>query len=76
MDQTLGWPSASGSRAAGGDAGGSLRWLGDVAMWATELVAQGAWCRPAALGAHGGRSASRRPSPRALGPGAGGRESG
>ena len=37
----LGWLVGVGAGQLGLDAGPSLRWLGEVAVWATELVAQG-----------------------------------
>ncbi|HVE45480.1 MAG TPA: DEAD/DEAH box helicase [Acidimicrobiales bacterium] len=37
----LGWLVGVGAGQLGHDAGPSVRWLGDVAVWATELVAQG-----------------------------------
>ncbi|HUP70171.1 MAG TPA: DEAD/DEAH box helicase [Acidimicrobiales bacterium] len=37
----LGWLVGVGAGQVGHDAGPSVRWLGDVAVWATELVAQG-----------------------------------
>ncbi len=39
--QTLGWLVGIGAGQVGGDVAPSLRWLGDVAVWGTELVAQG-----------------------------------
>lgn len=37
----LGWLVGVGAGQLGGEAGPSVRWLGDVAVWATELVALG-----------------------------------
>jgi len=39
--RALGWLVAVGAGQAGHDAGPSVRWLGEIATWATELVAQG-----------------------------------
>jgi superfamily II DNA or RNA helicase len=41
LSQTLGWLVGIGAGQAGEEAGSSLRWLGEVAIWGTELVAQG-----------------------------------
>ncbi|MDE3203804.1 MAG: DEAD/DEAH box helicase [Acidobacteriota bacterium] len=41
LSQTLGWLVGIGAGAAGDEVGSSLRWLGEVALWGTELVAQG-----------------------------------
>ncbi len=41
LSQTLGWLVGIGAGHAGQEVGASLRWLGEVALWGTELVAQG-----------------------------------
>ena len=41
LSQTLGWLVGVGAGQAGEDVGPSLRWLGEVALWGTELVALG-----------------------------------
>jgi superfamily II DNA or RNA helicase len=41
LSQTLGWLVGIGAGQAGEAVGPSLRWLGEVARWGTELVAQG-----------------------------------
>ena len=41
LSQTLGWLVGVGAGQAGDSVGASLRWLGEVAMWGTELVALG-----------------------------------
>ncbi len=39
--QTLGWLVAIGAGQVRADLGASLRWLGEIAVWGTELAAQG-----------------------------------
>ncbi|HEX4863443.1 MAG TPA: hypothetical protein VFV02_05190, partial [Acidimicrobiales bacterium] len=41
LSQTLGWLVGVGAGQVGEGVGPSLRWLGDIAVWGTELVAQG-----------------------------------
>jgi superfamily II DNA or RNA helicase len=41
LSQTLGWLVGIGAGQAGEEAGASLRWLGEIALWGTELVALG-----------------------------------
>ena len=41
LSQTLGWLVGIGAGQAGEVVGPSLRWLGEVARWGTELVAEG-----------------------------------
>jgi superfamily II DNA or RNA helicase len=41
LSQTLGWLVGIGAGQAGERIGPSLRWLGEVALWGTELVAMG-----------------------------------
>jgi superfamily II DNA or RNA helicase len=41
LSQTLGWLVGIGAGQAAEEAGSSLRWLGEVALWGTELVASG-----------------------------------
>ena len=41
LSQTLGWLVGVGAGQAGDAVGPSLRWLGEIALWGTELVAQG-----------------------------------
>jgi len=41
LGQTLGWLVGVGAGQLAPDAGSSLRWIGQVAVWANELVAQG-----------------------------------
>ena len=53
IDQTLGWLVAVGSGQLSDGVAPSLRWLGDVAVWATELVAQGRMVPTLRRSAHG-----------------------
>ncbi|HET9076134.1 MAG TPA: DEAD/DEAH box helicase [Acidimicrobiales bacterium] len=41
LSQTLGWLVGVGAGQAGDTTGPSLRWLGEIALWGTELVALG-----------------------------------
>ena len=41
LSQTLGWLVGIGAGQVGEGVGPSLRWLGEIAVWGTELVAQG-----------------------------------
>jgi superfamily II DNA or RNA helicase len=41
LSQTLGWLVGIGAGHAGENIGASLRWLGEIALWGTELVAAG-----------------------------------
>jgi hypothetical protein len=41
LSQTLGWLVGIGAGQSGEQVGASLRWLGEIALWGTELVAQG-----------------------------------
>ena len=41
LSQTLGWLVGIGAGQVGEEVGPSLRWLGEIAVWGTELVAQG-----------------------------------
>jgi superfamily II DNA or RNA helicase len=41
LSQTLGWLVGIGAGHAGEEVGPSLRWLGEIALWGTELVALG-----------------------------------
>lgn len=58
LSQTLGWLVGIGAGQAGDEAGSSLRWLGEIALWGTELVAQGHMV-PVLRSATGGTSGSR-----------------
>jgi superfamily II DNA or RNA helicase len=58
LSQTLGWLVGIGAGQAGDEAGPSLRWLGEVALWGTELVAEGHMV-PVLRSATGGASGSR-----------------
>jgi len=42
VGEVLGWLVAAGAGQVGADVGPSVRWLGQVAMWAVELAARGA----------------------------------
>ncbi len=42
VGEVLGWLVATGAGQVGADVGNSVRWLGQVAMWAVELAARGA----------------------------------
>ena len=59
LSQTLGWLVGIGTGHAAEEAGSSLRWLGEIAVWGTELVALGHMV-PVLRSATGG-SASARP---------------
>ncbi|MGH9056828.1 MAG: SNF2-related protein, partial [Acidimicrobiales bacterium] len=41
LSQTLGWLVGVGAGQVGEGVGASLRWIGEIAVWGTELVAQG-----------------------------------
>ena len=58
LSQTLGWLVGIGAGQAGEEAGSSLRWLGEVASWGTELVALGHMV-PVLRSATGASSSSR-----------------
>jgi hypothetical protein len=63
LSQTLGWLVGVGAGHAAEAVGPSLRWLGEVAMWGTELVALGHMVpvlRSASGGASSGKSAPSR----------------
>ncbi|MBV9661187.1 MAG: DEAD/DEAH box helicase [Acidimicrobiales bacterium] len=63
LSQTLGWLVGVGAGHAEDRIGPSLRWLGEVARWGTELVAQGHMV-PVLRAATGGASGSRTGSAR------------
>jgi superfamily II DNA or RNA helicase len=63
LSQTLGWLVGIGAGQAAEEAGSSLRWLGEVALWGTELVAQGHMV-PVLRSATGSGSGSRPGSAR------------
>jgi superfamily II DNA or RNA helicase len=42
VGEVLGWLVAAGAGQVGADVGPSVRWLGQIAMWAVELAARGA----------------------------------
>jgi hypothetical protein len=56
--QTLGWLVGIGAGQVGDHIGPSLRWLGEVAAWGTELVADGRMV-PILRGSTGGQSGGR-----------------
>ncbi|HMC38741.1 MAG TPA: hypothetical protein VKI19_03705, partial [Acidimicrobiales bacterium] len=58
LSQTLGWLVGIGAGQSGDEVGPSLRWLGEVALWGTELVAQGHMV-PVLRSATGGTSSAR-----------------
>ncbi len=63
LSQTLGWLVGIGAGQAVEEVGPSLRWLGEVALWGTELVAEGHMVpvlRSATAGSSGGRPGSGR----------------
>jgi hypothetical protein len=63
LSQTLGWLVGIGAGQGGDGVGASLRWLGEVARWGTELVAQGHMVpvlRAATTGSTGPRQQSGR----------------
>ena len=69
ISQTLGWLVGVGAGQGGDRIGPSLRWLGEIALWGTELVAQGRMV-PVVRGASGRqlrRPAGGRTAPGALG---------
>jgi SNF2-related domain/SNF2 Helicase protein/Helicase conserved C-terminal domain len=57
--QTLGWLVGVGAGQAGDRIGPSLRWAGEIALWGTELVAQGRMV-PVVRGANAGGSGNRQ----------------
>lgn len=57
--QTLGWLVGVGAGQAGDRIGPSLRWAGEIALWGTELVAQGRMV-PVVRGANSGSSGGRQ----------------
>ncbi len=59
ISQTLGWLVGVGAGQDGDRIGPSLRWLGEIALWGTELVAQGRMV-PVVRGASSGSSAGRQ----------------
>jgi superfamily II DNA or RNA helicase len=63
ISQTLGWLVGVGAGQDGDRIGPSLRWLGEIALWGTELVAQGRMV-PVVRGASSGSSAGRQGSGR------------
>ncbi|HET6964906.1 MAG TPA: SNF2-related protein [Acidimicrobiales bacterium] len=63
LSQTLGWLVGIGAGQAGEEAGSSLRWLGEVALWGTELVALGHMV-PVLRSATGGSSGTKGGSAR------------
>ncbi len=63
ISQTLGWLVGIGAGQGGDRVAPSLRWLGEIALWGTELVAQGRMVpviRGASSGNTGGRQGSGR----------------
>ena len=58
LSQTLGWLVGVGAGQAGDAAGPSLRWLGEIALWGTELVALGHMI-PVVRSAAGGSGAAK-----------------
>ena len=63
ISQTLGWLVGVGAGQGGDRIGPSARWLGEIALWGTELVAQGRMVpvvRGASSGSAGGRQGSGR----------------
>jgi hypothetical protein len=63
LSQTLGWLVGVGVGHTSEGVGASLRWLGEVACWGTELVAQGHMV-PVLRSATGGNSAAKSGSAR------------
>ena len=63
LSQTLGWLVGIGAGQAGEEVGSSLRWLGEMAAWGTELVALGHMV-PVLRSATGGTSSGRPGSAR------------
>ena len=59
ISQTLGWLVGVGAGQGGDRVGPSLRWLGEIALWGTELVAQGRMV-PVLRGASSGNSGGRQ----------------
>ncbi|HEY3810652.1 MAG TPA: DEAD/DEAH box helicase [Acidimicrobiales bacterium] len=59
--QTLGWLVGIGAGQGGDRIGASLRWAGEIALWGTELVAQGRMV-PVVRGTSSGPSTSRQGS--------------
>jgi superfamily II DNA or RNA helicase len=57
--QTLGWLVGVGAGQAGDGIGPSLRWAGEIALWGTELVAQGRMV-PVVRGANSASSGGRQ----------------
>jgi hypothetical protein len=57
--QTLGWLVGVGAGQAGDGIGPSLRWAGEIALWGTELVAQGRMV-PVVRGASSAGSSGRQ----------------
>ncbi|MGH9114221.1 MAG: SNF2-related protein, partial [Acidimicrobiales bacterium] len=59
LSQTLGWLVGVGAGQVGEGVGASLRWIGEIAAWGTELVAQGRMV-PVVRGQGQGGSTSRQ----------------
>jgi superfamily II DNA or RNA helicase len=63
LSQTLGWLVGIGAGQGGDAVGPSLRWMGEAALWGTELVAQGHMV-PVLRAAGGNNAASKQSSGR------------
>jgi hypothetical protein len=63
LSQTLGWLVGIGAGQGGDPVGPSLRWMGEAALWGTELVAQGHMV-PVLRAAGGSNAASKQSSGR------------
>ena len=63
LSQTLGWLVGIGTGQGGDAVGPSLRWMGEAALWGTELVAQGHMV-PVLRAAGGSNSAAKQTSGR------------
>ena len=59
LAQILGWLVGVGAGQAGQGIGSSLRWMGEIALWGTELVAQGRMI-PVLRGATSGSGSGRQ----------------